>query len=127
MVYSHLASNVFLLLIPFAGSLTGSLALLFARQSISQMDVPTRQAFMAGLFSDRERVSAMATTNTFRIVGGIPGGPVFGALLGAGFSASPIVVAAVSKIAYDGLIFSAYGKKSSWAVDPDAQQMCTLS
>lgn len=108
MVYTHLLSNAFLVLIPFAGSLALALLFLFARQSVSQMDVPTRQAFMAGIFADEERVSAYATTNTSRIVSGVFGGPIFGALVGMGFVGIPLLIAGFSKITYDGLVYSAY-------------------
>jgi predicted MFS family arabinose efflux permease len=56
MVYTHLVSNVFLVAIPLAGSLTGALVFLFLRQSMSQMDVPTRQALMAEMFQKEDRV-----------------------------------------------------------------------
>lgn len=111
MVYTHLLSNAFLVLIPFAGSLAGALLFLFARQSVSQMDVPTRQAFMAGIFEDRERVSAYATTNTSRIVSSLPGSPITGALLGAGLASAPLLIAGASKILYDCLIFATYRKR----------------
>jgi MFS family permease len=68
MVYTHLLSNLFLLLIPVGGTITWAAAFLFLRQSTSQMDVPTRQSMMAELFEDRERVGANALTNTFRTI-----------------------------------------------------------
>jgi hypothetical protein len=68
MVYTHLLSNLFLLLVPVGGTITWAAAFLFLRQSTSQMDVPTRQSMMAELFEDRERVGANALTNTFRTV-----------------------------------------------------------
>ncbi len=112
MVYTHVLSNVFLVFIPFAGSLTGALLFLFARQSVSQMDVPTRQAFMAGIFNDEERVSAYATTNTSRIVSSLFGSPASGALLEAGLVSAPLLIGGLSKILYDVLVFSAYRKKA---------------
>jgi predicted MFS family arabinose efflux permease len=112
MVYTHLTSNVFLIFIPLAGSLVGSLFFLFARQSISQMDVPTRQAFMAGVFSDKERVSAFATTNTYRIVSSVFGSPLSGILVGSGLVSIPLFLAGSSKILYDALIFSGYRKRT---------------
>src|SRR2546430_12439536 len=49
MVFTHLPSNVLLILVPFMPSLRLAVAVLFARFSISQMDVPTRQSYlMAG-------------------------------------------------------------------------------
>lgn len=112
MVYTHLLSNLFLILIPFAGSLPGSLFFLFARQSVSQMDVPTRQAFMANIFSDKERVPANAITNVSRNVSSIFGSPASGALLGAGLASAPLLIAGFSKILYDGLIFSIYRNRT---------------
>ena len=81
MVYTHLLSNVFLLLIPLAGSLIGAILFLFLRQSVSQMDVPTKQAFMAQIFNDQDRVSANAITNTFRSVASLFGAPISGVAL----------------------------------------------
>ena len=81
MVFTHVFSNVLLALIPFGGSLSLSAALLLARQSLSQMDVPTRQAFMAEIFDEEERVRAFAVTNTFRSLAGLPGPLLVGAML----------------------------------------------
>ena len=112
MVYTHLLSNAFLVGIPLAGSLLGSLVFLFARQSVSQMDVPTRQAFMAGLFNEKERVPANAITNISRSISSIFGSPASGALLGIGLVSAPLLVAGFSKIVYDGLIFSLYRRRA---------------
>ena len=112
MVYTHLLSNVCLVLIPFAGSLVGALILLFARQSVSQMDVPTRQAFMVGIFNEEERVPAYATTNIARIISSVPGAPSSGALIGVGLASAPLLIAGSSKILYDVLIFGVYRKRA---------------
>ncbi len=111
MVYTHLVSNGFLLLVPFAGSLTGALAFLFLRQSMSQMDVPTRQAFMAELFTDQERVPANAVTNTSRSLSGTLGGPLTAIMFAVGASSLPILTGGFSKILYDLLVFRSYRKK----------------
>ena len=111
MVYTHLVSNGFLLLVPFAGSLTGALAFLFLRQSMSQMDVPTRQAFMAELFTDQERVPANAITNTSRSLSGTLGGPLTAIMFTVGASSLPILTGGFSKIVYDLLVFQSYRKK----------------
>ena len=112
MVYTHLLSNAFLVGIPLAGSLLGSLLFLFARQSVSQMDVPTRQAFMAGLFNEKERVPANAITNISRSISSIFGSPASGALLGIGLVSAPLLVAGFSKTLYDGLIFTLYRRRA---------------
>jgi len=108
MVATHLTSSLFLTAIPFAGSFGTALVLLFLRQSVSQMDVPTRQALMAELFDARDLVRANSTTNTFRSLGGLPGGPISGILYAAGLVGLPLVAAGVSKVLYDLAIFFSY-------------------
>ncbi|MCL5319177.1 MAG: MFS transporter [Thaumarchaeota archaeon] len=112
MVFTHLLSNIFLILIPLAGSLLTSLLFLFLRQSVSQMDVPTRQAFMVEIFNDQERVSANAITNTFRSISSVFGSPISGALLAINLVSIPILTGGFSKILYDILIFSTYRRKA---------------
>ncbi len=111
MVSTHLLSNVFLIMVPLAGSFLVALAFLFLRQSISQMDVPTRQAFMAQLFTDKERVPANAITNTSRTLSGTLGGPLTALMFTVGASSLPILTGGFSKILYDLLVFHSYKNK----------------
>jgi len=111
MVSTHLLSNVFLIMVPLAGSFLAAIAFLFLRQSISQMDVPTRQAFMAQLFTDKERVPANAVTNTSRSLSGTLGGPLTAVMFMVGASSLPILTGGFSKIVYDVLVFHSYRKK----------------
>lgn len=108
MVGTHLLSNAFLLAIPFAGSYWGALSFLFLRQSVSQMDVAPRQAFLATVFDPEDLVSANAVTNTLRILSSIVGGPASGIALSAGLASLPLLAGGVSKITYDFAIFAAY-------------------
>jgi MFS family permease len=68
MVFTHLPSNVLLAVIPLVHSLPFAIALLLARQLLSQMDVPTRQAYVVALVDPDERTAAAAWTNTARYV-----------------------------------------------------------
>jgi MFS family permease len=111
MVYTHLVSSVFLVAIPFAGSLTGALVLLFLRQSVSQMDVPTRQALMAEMFQKEDRVSAYSVTNSARSLAAFAGSPVSTAMFALGLLSGPLLAGGFSKIAYDILIFGSYKKR----------------
>lgn len=111
MFYSHLLSNIFLILVPLAGSFPLSVLFLFLRQSVSQMDVPTRQAFMAQIFNDKDRVAANAITNTFRSISSIFGSPISGFLLNLGLISLPIIIGGLSKIVYDVSIFASYRKE----------------
>jgi MFS family permease len=111
MVSTHLLSNVFLIMVPLAGSFLAAVVFLFLRQSISQMDVPTRQAFMAHLFTDEERVPANAVTNTSRSLSGTLGGPLTAIMFMIGATSLPILTGGLSKILYDVLVFHSYRKR----------------
>jgi predicted MFS family arabinose efflux permease len=100
MVFTHLPSNVLLALIPFAPNLSTAVAVLFARTLLSQMDVPTRQAYVMALVEPDERTAAAAYTNTARYLTR-PIGPV---LVGAASSlalGAPFVIAGSIKATYD--------------------------
>jgi MFS family permease len=112
MVYTHLLSNAFLIAVPLAGSLVGALAFLFLRQSVSQMDVAPRQAFMAVIFDENDLVSANAVTNTLRILSSIFGGPLSGVALFTGLASLPLLVGGFSKVTYDLAVFSFYRKRT---------------
>jgi predicted MFS family arabinose efflux permease len=66
MVFTHLPSNVLLAAIAFAPSLPVAIALLLGRFALSQMDVPTRQAYVMAVVDPSERTAAAAYTNTAR-------------------------------------------------------------
>src|SRR5882762_10865060 len=68
MVVSHLVSNVFLIAIAAAPAAWVAVALLYARQLLSQMDVPTRQAYVMAVVEDHEREAAATTTTLWRTV-----------------------------------------------------------
>ena len=101
MVFTHLPSNLLLTAIPFAPSLPAAVGLLLARTCLSQMDVPTRQAYVMALVPPAEQTAAAAVTNTARYVTR-PVGPALAGLLqpllGLGI---PFLVAGVVKSGYD--------------------------
>jgi predicted MFS family arabinose efflux permease len=100
MVFTHLPSNVLLALIPFAPSQAAAIALVFGRFALSQMDVPTRQAYVVAVVDPEERTAAAAYTNTARYVarpiGPLLAGPIISVSLGA-----PFVIAGTLKSVYD--------------------------
>ena len=100
MVFSHLPSNVLLAAMAFAPSFPVAVALLLARAVLSQMDVPTRQAYVMALVDPAERTAAAAATNTARYVVR-PVGPILaGAAASAGLGV-PFVLAGTIKSIYD--------------------------
>jgi predicted MFS family arabinose efflux permease len=92
MVVTHLASNVLLAAVAFAPNLNAALALLFARFALSQMDVPTRQAYVVSLVDRDERTAAAAYTSAARYLTR-PAGPLVGALLASVALSAPFAVA----------------------------------
>jgi predicted MFS family arabinose efflux permease len=100
MVFTHLPSNVLLILVPLMPTLGTSIAVLLARFGLSQMDVPTRQAYVAGMVDAEERTAAAAATNTARYVSR-PVGPLVGGLLQHVAVAAPFVAAGTIKSLYD--------------------------
>ena len=69
MIYTHLPSNLLLLLIAFTDNVNLSVGFLIARFCISQMDVPARQTFVTMVVSSSERSAANGITNVARSVG----------------------------------------------------------
>jgi MFS family permease len=107
MVFTHLPSNVLLVLIPLSPHLAGAIALWLARVTLSQMDVPARQAFIVALVDPDERVAAAAFTNTARYVSRPIGPAVAGALMQTATGA-PFFIAGGVKVLYDLLIYAAF-------------------
>ena len=112
MVFTHLPSNLLLALIPLAPSELAAFGLLFARYALSQMDVPTRQAYVVGVVDPDERTAAAAYTNTARYVvrplGPLAAAPIMQVSLGA-----PFLIAGALKSAYDLMLYAAFRRGSA--------------
>ncbi len=109
MVFTHLPSNVLLMTIPLAPTLGLAVVLWLVRVSISQMDVPARQAYVVALVDPEERVAASAYTNTARYATR-PIAPAIAGSLMQTATAVPFLVAGGLKIVYDLLIFVTFRK-----------------
>src|SRR5262249_49916479 len=108
--------NVLLAAIAFAPNLGVAVALLLARTVLSQMDVPTRQAYVMALVTPDERTPAAAYTNTARYVVR-PAGP---ALAGAAQSIAlglPFVLAGAIKSLYDVILWRWFSRVEVPAMD----------
>ena len=110
MVFTHLPSNVLLVLVPFMPTLGWAVAALFARYALSQMDVPARQAYVVAMVDPRERTAAAAFTNTARYVTRPFGALGAGVLMERVALGSPFVVAGALKIAYDVWLYVTFRK-----------------
>jgi len=69
MVFTHLPSNVLLILVPLMPTLPLAILVLLARFSISQMDVPTRQSYLMAVVRPEERSAAAGITGVARTIG----------------------------------------------------------
>jgi MFS family permease len=110
MVFTHLPSNVLLILIAFAPAFPIAASLLLLRQALSQMDVPTRQAYTMALVAPEERTAAASVTSLARSVGSSTS-PVFSGLLLQGsllIIGLPFILAGALKAAYDLTLWSIF-------------------
>ena len=104
MVFTHLPSNVLLILVALMPNVWLAVVMLLARQSLSQMDVPTRQSYVMAVVEPDERAAAASVTGVSRSLASA-GSPVMaGALLGATSFGWPLIIAGTLKSAYDLLL-----------------------
>lgn len=109
MVFTHLPSNVLLILVPLMPSLWLAIFVLLLRFSISQMDVPTRQAYTMAVVKPDERSAAAGVTGVARTTGAAISPLIAGALLGsAGLLSIIFYLAGGLKIIYDILLYRAF-------------------
>jgi MFS family permease len=105
MVFSHLASNVLLIAMGFAPTAGLAVGLLLARALLSQMDVPTRQAFLMLVVRDDEREATATVTNAGRTVAQAVSPTLTGYVMQAVSLSTPFVLGGVLKIVYDLLLY----------------------
>jgi MFS family permease len=109
MVFTHLPSNVLLMLVPFMPTLGTAVAVLLARHLIAQMDVPTRQSYVNAIVPAAERSAANGLTTTVRQLGTALGPLAAGPLMAVPALAAWCFVAGGGlKIIYDLAIWRAF-------------------
>ena len=91
----HLPSSIFLVLIPFMPNLEWVIALLLARAALSQMDVPTRSAYVMAIVPPAERAAAASVTAVPSSLAAAIGSLMAGYLLGVSSFGWPLVIAGV--------------------------------
>jgi MFS family permease len=106
MVFTHVPSNLLLILVPFMPTLPLGVAVLLMRFAISQMDVPARQSYTAAVVAPDERSAAAGITGVARTTGAALSPVLGGLLLGsAALAGALFVIAGALKLVYDGLLF----------------------
>jgi len=102
MVFTHIPSNVLLILVGFAPALPLAIAFYLARMSLSQMDVPTRQSYIVAVVNEDERTAAAGITNISRNLSQAVSPSLTGYILQAlPAMSAPFVFGGALKIAYD--------------------------
>ncbi|HKX53334.1 MAG TPA: MFS transporter [Nitrosospira sp.] len=101
MVFTHVPANVCLIFAAIAPNLETALALLFIRSALSQMDVPTRAAYVMAVVTPAERTAAASVTAVSRSLASIASPTLTGALLASGLLSTPLIACGALKIAYD--------------------------
>jgi MFS family permease len=108
MVFTHLPSNFLLLLVPLMPNVESAVAMLLLRNSLSQLDVPTRQSYTMAVVDVDERASSAGILSVARNTGAAVG-PVFtGPLLALPALGLPFLLAGGLKIVYDLWIFAVF-------------------
>jgi len=108
MVFTHLPSNILLLLVPFSPNLTTAAGLLLARFALSQMDVPVRQAYVVSIVPAAERAGAVAMTGAVRGIAQSFGPVLAGLAIGAASFGLPFFAGGGLKILYDLALFAGF-------------------
>ena len=109
MVYTHIPSNLLLILVPLMPNLPLAIAMLLLRFSISQMDVPTRQAYTMAVVAPDERSAAAGVTGIARTTGAALSPMLAGPLLAVpGLSGTLFILAGGLKILYDLLLYRSF-------------------
>jgi MFS family permease len=129
MVFTHVPSNVLLILVPLMPTQPLAVTVLLLRFAISQMDVPARQSYTVAVVSPDERSAAAGVTGVARTTGAALSPALAGLLLGSpALAGAPFVIAGVLKLVYDGLLYRMFG---GWAgpggagEPPGAARPCT--
>jgi MFS family permease len=111
MVFTHVPSNLLLILVPFMPTLPLAVAVLLMRFAISQMDVPARQSYTAAVVSSDERSAAAGVTGVARTTGAALSPVLAGTMLAnPALAGAPFIVAGLLKLLYDGLLYRLFGQ-----------------
>lgn len=107
MVFTHLPSNLMLIALAFAPAFPVAIGILVMRQALSQMDVPTRQAYTMAIVRPESRLATAGITLLARSAGAAISPFAASVLLGGGslFIGLPLLISGSVKVAYDLIIW----------------------
>ena len=101
MVFTHLPSNLLLLVFPFLPGLWWAIGLLIIWSAAQSMDVPARQAYVVSIVKANERSGAVAVTGLVRGLASAAGPAITGAAIQTAALGTPFFVAGATKALYD--------------------------
>ncbi|MGC2570861.1 MAG: MFS transporter [Candidatus Nitrosopolaris sp.] len=102
MVFTHIPSNILLILVAFSPSLPIAVTLYLARMALSQMDVPTRQSYIVAVVKEDERTAAAGITNISRNISQAISPSIAGSILqSVSLLSAPFLLGGLIKIIYD--------------------------
>lgn len=110
MVFTHLPSNVLLLLIPLMPNLELAVVMLLVRNLLSQLDVPTRQSYAMAVVDPDERAASAGILSVARNAGAAIAPLFTGPILTVPSLGLPFLLAGGLKIIYDLWIFAVFRK-----------------
>ncbi len=108
MVFTHLPSSLFLIAVPFAPTFKAAVALFLLREALVEMDVPTRQSYVAAMVQRHERSFASGITNVTRNVFWAVSSSIAGAIMQNLAFSAPLIAGGGVKITYDVLLYRAF-------------------
>jgi len=110
MVFTHLPSSLFLIAVPFAPTFKVAILLFLCREALVEMDVPTRQSFVAAVVLPNERTFASGLTNLARNVFWAVGSSVAGLVMQNLAFSGPLVIGGGMKVTYDLVLYRTFRK-----------------
>ena len=122
MVFTHLPSNLLLAAVAFAPNLATAIVLLLSRFALSQMDVPTRQAYVMAVVDPSKRTAAASYTNTARYVTR-PIAPLIAGATLRGALGAPFFIAGALKSLYDAGLYVVFRNVNVEGERPSATEV----
>lgn len=107
-VFTHMLSSVFLMAVPLGPTLAWAVLFFLARESLVQMDVPTRQSYTVAVVKPEERTYASGVTNVTRNVAWGAGSALAGLAMQYLRAAAPLFIGGSIKMIYDALLYISF-------------------
>jgi len=108
MVWTHVPSSLLLATVPWAPNLHVAVVLFLVRESLVEMDVPTRQSYLMAVVAEEERMAAAGVTNLTRSTAWAVAPAIAGQCMRFLALGAPLVIGPVLKITYDVLLWRAF-------------------